>query len=416
MKKIFLGLISFILPVMVFGMTCDVNKDNQNGNNRNLTCDAEKSTATTFKTSTDIQVLKNDVCTVTCSEEVVFSIDPIKKVLAGTSFSYPLYVSGERRCKAVYNYTAYEAKIKSLVGGNRATLVNYYDQKQACDNFSKEGETGFNKYSHNGNVSLRLERSTDTKTINYVFDEISRDEPVVEIEEVDYESCGLSTTTYTCKDSDKTISGWTEISRVFGKYTMPNTYLEKYTGNIKETYDSSTCNAKDRYFVDFNEKTKPLSNDSTDKGYSLILTATELGNNLKGKKEWNLNVNCWYQVKNLIFPQGGYSEDEGYENYGNMAFQYRIIDLNEPFPNREPGANWSKDDVQKIILSTKDNLTALERFVITLNRSSIKAVRDYNSNITYYDTFNLDEMERSAFIRDYKNVVCRGSQLTCRNQ
>ena len=40
MKKLIFVLM--LMPVVVFGSTCTVNKDTQTGNDRNLVCDAEK--------------------------------------------------------------------------------------------------------------------------------------------------------------------------------------------------------------------------------------------------------------------------------------------------------------------------------------------------------------------------------------
>ena len=88
------------------------------------------------------------------------------------------------------------------------------------------------------------------------------------------------------------------------------------------------------------------------------------------------------------------------------AFDYRIIDLNDPFPSREPGANWKGKE--EIISSTKNQVLAgsIRRFLISLNRSGIKKTREYN-DLYKYDTFNLDEMEKSDFIKNNINIVSR---------
>lgn len=408
-----------LMPVVVFGSTCEVVKDTQTSVNRGLTCDAEKRTTTTFRTTNEQTVLQNSVCTITCTENVVFSVDPIKKVLAGTSFNYPLYASGERKCKATYNYSSYEEKIKKLVseyatltGTAKATkaneITNYYAQKKACDEFTKDGSELQNKYSYDGNVTLKIETSTSEVTVPYEFVETQEYSSEVILDEINYSfACNFNETGKTCSNSDKTINGWTETARIFGKYTMKDTYIEKYSGDIKNVYSSTTCNAGDRFFTSFSELTKPVEVDTTDKGYKLTLVATELGNNLVTTGDsWNLNVDCWYQVKNLMFPQGnsGVNVDDNYDEYGGTAFQYRIIDLDDPFPGREPGANWKGHEA--IISSTKNNLSALQRFVITLNRSSINRIREYN-DVHSYDTFNLNEMEKSPFIEANPNIIDR---------
>lgn len=418
MKKIILTIL-LLIPVLANAETCEIVKDNQTNNDRNLVCDLNNRTTTKFETTNPIKVLENSVCTVTCTENIVLSIDPVKKVLAGMSFNYPLYISGERKCKAVYNYNEYETKIKrlvneyaSLTGTAKQTkaneITNYYAEKKSCDEFSKEGSTFNNKYEYNGDVLLKVETSTKVVDVPYVYKEISDYDSISILDEVNYyNACKYNETSKTCAGSNKTIAGWTETVRTYGKYTMKDVYLEDYTGEIKDVSDDKTCNAGDRFFVDLNELTRPVKNDTTDKGYSLTLIAKNLGNNLSlSGNKWNLNVDCWYQVKNLMFPQNniGGNTDENYEEYGGSAFEYRIIDLNNPFPGRNPGANWVGK--QNIIDFTKDRLSTLQRFIINLNRSSINRVREYN-DVHSYDTFNLDEMEKSPFIEANKNIVDR---------
>ena len=374
MKKLIFVLM--LMPVVVFGSTCTVNNDTQTGYDRNLVCDAEKRTTTTFRTKEDVTVLDNSVCTITCTEDVVYSIDPIKKVLAGTSFNYPLYASGERKCNAAYHYDTYETKIRKLVdeyatltGDAKATkgneITNYYAEKKACDEFTKEGSELQHKYSYDDYVvNLHIETSTSTDVVvPYVFVETEKYDSNVIIDEINYRgSCIFNEVEKTCSNGNKTINGWTETARIFGKYTMKDTYIEKYTGEIKTVYSNNTCNAGDRYFVSMNELTRPVKNDTTDKGYKLTLIAQNIGQNEKDIKNknnnftWNLNVDCWYQVKNLAFPQGGSgtNTDDNYSKYGGTAFEYRLIDLENPFPGREPGANWKGHE--SIITSTKNNL------------------------------------------------------------
>ena len=416
MKKIIFILLMF--PVVVFGNTCDVIEDTQTSNSRRLVCDAEKITTTKFKTNNDVTVLNNDVCTIKCSEEIVFSIDPVKKVLAGTSFNYPLYASGERKCTAEYKYQAYETKIRQLVseyesltGSQKTTkgneITNYHAQKKACDEFTLEESEHENKYAYAGDVKLKLETSTNEVNINYVFEDISEYSSVKILDEIKYNTCDLNENNKKCTYGDKAVIGWTETARIFGKYTMEDVYLEKYTGEVKDVYNDKTCNAGDRYFVDYNEITRPATNDTTDKGYKITLTARKLGHNMtSSRNNWSLDVECWYQVKNMIYPQNniGGVTDENYEKYGNTAFKYRLIDLNNPFPDNQPGANWKGKE--SIITSTAGNITTLERFVIALNRSAINKIREYN-DVYPYDTFNLTEMEQSKFIELNTNIIDR---------
>jgi len=418
MKKILVMMM--LLPIFVSAETCNTVIDKQTTSNRNLVCDANNKTTTSFKTNKEEVVLNNSVCSITCTEEILFSIDPIKKVLAGTSFSYPLYASGERKCTATYNYNDYETKIKrlvneyaSLTGTAKTTkgneITNYYAQRKACDEFVKKEGVYKNKYEFNGDVELKVETSEGGVTIPYKFvniDEYSSE--VLSDSTPYYNACNFNETSKECAGGDETTAGWTEYARIYGKYTMNDTYIEKYTGEIKDTSSNDRCNAGDRYFVNFTELTRPVSGDNTDKGYSLKLNANKLGNNIANSgNTWNLNVDCWYQVKNMIFPQ---TTDELYEKISGTGFMYRIIDLNDPFPNRQPGANWVGKE--SVISSTKDRLSTLQRFVINLNTSSIDRIRDYNDKYSY-EPFVYEDPEKednyldNYFIQYFNGVIDR---------
>ena len=113
MKKKLLLFVLLLMPLMVNALdVCDVASDNQTSNNRTLTCSPTQISTTKFKSTKEKEVLKNDVCTITCTEDIAFSIKPTQKVLAGMSFSYPLYSSGVRKCTAKYNYKNYEDRMQ----------------------------------------------------------------------------------------------------------------------------------------------------------------------------------------------------------------------------------------------------------------------------------------------------------------
>lgn len=420
MKKIVL-LMLLLLPFFVYADDCPIEKDESTALDRTLYCDEKNMITTTYKTE-DVEVLKNDVCTITCNETVIFSIDPAKKVLAGMSFNYPLYVSGERKCSANYNYKAYETGIKQLVndyssltGTAKATkgneLTNYYEQKKNCDEFTKID--GTNKYKLHANVKLSIETSNSVDNMDYVYKDISEYNSVVNREEISYSACDYNETTRKCTNGEKTIEKWNETARIFGKYTMKDTYIESYTG---ETLTAATlagkkyCNAEDRYFTSFNELTRPKEGDLRDTGYRLTLVANNIGNNLiAAGDKWNLTANCSYKVNNLFTPQGGTlgEEDDNYDDYGNQAFLYRIIDLENPFPNdRTRGANWSGINISKIIKDSKTT-SSLERFIINLSGSNIKRIRDYNL-YNGYNSFSFDYddsgIEKSYFIENFNFI------------
>ena len=423
MKKKILLFALLLIPLMVNALdVCDVASDNQTSNNRTLTCSPTQISTTKFKSTKEKEVLKNDVCTITCTEDIAFSIKPTQKVLAGMSFSYPLYSSGVRKCTAKYNYKNYEDRMQKLVDEYKALtnttaknnkvkeLDALYEQKARCDGYAEAGNEYESKYSFNGEANLKVETSTNVENVTYEYKDIDEYYTNVVKDNINYYSCGYNSSTKNCDGAQKTINGWTSTSRVYGKYTMKEVFIEKYTGEIKTTKGDNTCEGMDRFFVDLNEYTRPVSNDKDDNGYSLTLTATNLNTKTINDTDWNLTVNCYYQVNNLMFPQGGTNvkADENYSKYGNTAFQYRIVALEEPFPDREAGANWKGNE--SIITSSKSIVfstnNTLERFIINLDRAGIRKVREYNE-LYKYDTFNLDSKEQSIFINNMGKMFDR---------
>ena len=423
MKKKLLLFALLLMPLMVHALdVCDVASDNQTSNNRTLTCSPTQISTTKFKSTKEKEVLKNDVCTITCTEDIAFSIKPTQKVLAGMSFSYPLYSSGVRKCTAKYNYKNYEDRMQKLVDeyktltdttakNNKAKELDaLYEQKARCDGYAEAGNEYESKYSFNGEANLKVETSTNVENVTYEYKDIDEYYTNVVKDNINYYSCGYNSSTKNCDGAQRTTNGWTSTSRVYGKYTMKEVFIEKYTGEIKTTKSENTCEGMDRFFVKLNEYTRPVSNDKDDNGYSLTLTATNLNTKTINDTDWNLTVNCYYQVNNLMFPQGGTNvkADENYSKYGNTAFQYRIVELEQPFPDREAGANWKGNE--SIITSSKSIVfstnNTLERFIINLDRAGIRKVREYNE-LYKYDTFNLDGKEQSIFINNMGKMFDR---------
>ncbi len=244
MKKVLVLFILLLLPMFVYADSCSVKEDTQTNNDRTVTCDGKLRTTTKYSSSKEETVLDNGVCTIKCTENLIFSIDPIKKVLSGTSFNYPLYVSGERKCTASYNYVTYETTIRKLVseyeslsGDAKTTkgneLVNYYNKKKECDEFAVDGSDYEKKYTMKGTATLKVATSTKVDTLNYSYKKISDYSSVLDKDEIKYSACNYNEAGKNCNESDRTINAWTETARIFGKYTMPNTYVERYTGEVK---------------------------------------------------------------------------------------------------------------------------------------------------------------------------------------
>lgn len=415
-KKIMLAVFMFFMSLMlVKAAECTTPESDPagGGTNRTITCGAtnQKTTHFSYPSSGQTQVFSNSLCTIRCNEDVLFLIDSAKNVRAGMGFRFPLYVSGTRTCNATYDYKKFDTDLRKLVADRDAAsgvdkdtitnqISNHLQLKTTCDEWYKN-----TNYSMNANISLDIETSQRVEKIPYELKNATYNDTFRE-ETEPYESCDLINSSASCTSRYDTVSAWTHISNLFGRYSMKDRFIEMYTGNVVEVPGGQTCNAKDVFFTSFYEVTRPISTNPADKGYSLTLTATNLGNNIRpdGDK-WNLTINCWYALKNLIFPQ---ESDEYYSILGGTAFMYRQVDLAIPFPNRNAAENWFGKE--KLITDTRTGIKNRTLYNIKINLSTIKRIREYNEQVKYYDTFNLNEMQRSWFIENNPSIITRYSR------
>lgn len=298
------------------------------------------------------------------------------------------------------------------------------------------------KYELNPTVGLNIATTKGNVTKNYKFVETS---PYVNTKSEDEStllSCSLSEALrdgareLNCRD-EKTIIGWTDTSIVQGRYSMPVVNLELYSGKVIENekgeIKTGQCIAGEKYFTDFEEATRPALNDKNDKGYPLVLKVTGIGNNIDKTvaKGLNLTVNCSYQVLNVSSPQKittPGTPDSVYWQYkefitgtqGLNLHEYRVIDVKEPFPGREPLTNWN--GLVKVMINGKVREIPLKEYYITekgtsirsntlytikLNSSSIKRISNYN-NDNPYGIFNLDKNESSVFLKNNISIIEKG--------
>jgi hypothetical protein len=388
--------------------------DNSTDDNRVLQCDKTAQKTTHFAygpTNVDI----NTLCKASCKEDLLLLIDSAKNVRAGMGFSFPLYISGQKTCTISYDYSKYDSDLRTLVAnrnkqtkGSAAynTLVNQIKnkllEKTECDNWSSG-------YSMNASASLEVSTSEAVQTIPYKFVPTTGVQTTSNPDTASYKSCNLGgNPEANCTDTDTTTSSITQNLSIDGRYTMADRYIEKYTGNVVTTYvEGKTCNAKDIYFTSFYEYTRPVSTNPSDNGYPLKLTVTNLGNNIiAGGNKWKLTVNCWYALKNLIFPQKGTTsatDDVYYTLFGNTAFMYRQINLSTPFPNRAPGENWQGKE--SLITSTKGDMPNKTLYEIKLTPETIKEIKFYNSTHDY-DNFDFKN-GKSTFIEANPDIIKR---------
>ncbi|MDD2625662.1 MAG: hypothetical protein PHR55_02780 [Bacilli bacterium] len=446
---------TFIFTLIMFiGITlvnadpaCEPIENNNNADNRVLTCDLEKTSTTKFEypvgAGNQATLFENDYCVVACKEYIAFSIPSVRRVYAGMLFGYPLNVSAERSCRATYkDYvqfdTLFRQKIDTYNNGGlgalaKATLeneiYNMSNQKEDCDSWSKNIVS---KYEIDPSVSLTIQTSTGDKIENYVYEESQPYSSIMTYDDTTYASCTLlDTPKFSCRN-EKTNIGWTELARINGRYTIKEKEIELYYGKVhleEENVAKRSCLAGEKYYVPLTEMTKPALNDKNDNGYKLTLNAINIGNNIDNKvaKNLDLTVNCWYQVRNLISPQpGDYFYNEfikqiPFESKNPLFYVYRIIDLNDPFPNRLPGANWDGeiDEIingkevkttleQKYITSTADTIRDKAPYRIELDNSRINSIKRYNAYSNYVDfdsTKEKYELDRSKFIENNSSFI-----------
>ena len=78
-------------------------------------------------------------------------------------------------------------------------------------------------------------------------------------------------------------------------------------------------------------------------------------------------------------------------NSGMINAIYRVIDLNNPFPNREPGSNWNIDNYVNDYITKNRNVDTEEVYTkepmyeITLDPSLIREIRNDNKSVNYGD-------------------------------
>ncbi|NLV90188.1 MAG: hypothetical protein GX032_01800 [Tenericutes bacterium] len=510
---------TFIFTLIMFiGITlvnadpaCEPIENNNNADNRVLTCDMDKDTSTSFQYPKGVGVqvtsFENPYCVVTCKENIAFSFDNAKVLSAGMGFTYPLYLSAQRQCMSEYkNVEDYDELLRKLIdaymvlvgqkyfGGSRAdynydgfsnrndylsvnddknilkdiegnlvfnpaldisndvnigrlknTINNMSSFKEECNSWPLETNVG-TEYSLNPDVSLNVTTSKGnvTEVYNYINNSSTRTHTY---NNTGYNLCKLNETIesgislYDCKP-DTSYDGWSETSNIRGRFTIPPKKMELYTGKIEVLKDSDSdfvnwCKAGEKFFVSPTEITRPAESNKADKGYPLVLSVRNIGNNIEplSPKNMTLTVNCYYQVINTL----SLSETDPWfiENNSDWgingrtstinAIIYRPIDLNDPFPNRDPRINWDGTITEKIngsevvrtleekfITSTADTIRNRTMYTIDLNASSIKNVKSYNREHPYID-WRLTPSEKSLFINNNTRIIKRGETYSDNN-
>lgn len=96
----------------------------------------------------------------------------------------------------------------------------------------------------------------------------------------------------------------------------------------------------------------------------------------------------------------------------NIDVIYRVIDLDNPFPNRRPGANWNMTGFVEKYITNNRNVVTEEiyskdpMYTIELDPAKIKEIRIKNKNVNYgdLDLYCTEGVKcRSSFLRELKD-------------
>lgn len=189
---------------------------------------------------------------------------------------------------------------------------------------------------------------------------------------------------------------------------LPNSVVENYTGNVtykttdnnlglnNKYYTPLTWNTKNKY-----EITATIYGMDRLKESSVIADSKNKGTAWTGKWETTLNgasSNCAIDLYPL------YGQPTKNKDKFKYIFIYRPIDLNNPFPNRNPGMNWydwyNNTKNKERLESSYDR----EQYSITLDSQKTSEIKKYNKDELnkggYFDWKTMDDGE-SSFIDKY---------------
>ena len=189
---------------------------------------------------------------------------------------------------------------------------------------------------------------------------------------------------------------------------LPNSVVENYTGNVtykttdnnlglnNKYYTPLTWNTKNKY-----EITATIYGMDRLKESSVIADSKDKNKVWTGTWEYTLNGskdNCDINLYPL------YGQPTGGKKNLKYTFIYRPIDLNNPFPNRNPGMNWYdwyNIERNKERLESSYNR---EQYSITLDSQKTSEIKKYNKdelNKGGYFDWKTIENGQSSFVDKY---------------
>lgn len=189
---------------------------------------------------------------------------------------------------------------------------------------------------------------------------------------------------------------------------LPNSVVENYTGNVTYKTTDNNLGLNNKYYTPLTWDTKNKYEITATiygmdrlKESSVIADSKNKGTAWTGKWETTLNgasSNCAIDLYPL------YGQPTKNKDKFKYIFIYRPIDLNNPFPNRNPGMNWydwyNNTKNKERLESSYDR----EQYSITLDSQKTSEIKKYNKDELnkggYFDWKTMDDGE-SSFIDKY---------------
>lgn len=350
----------------------------------------------------DIEVVENKL------KGMITRIDELNTEASGcnnkaSNVGKPNVCTNEGAAYVSYDDEVYGYKTDS---GKREVLVEYLEPIEQTKDESDS--------SHNKSASVGIYNCTVEKGC---FGEESISVPIFKITTLittvdwylkdDFYTC-VSIDGYSylrgdkCKNNDGSNTWLSGYSESFGSYSN---YVTLETPNFPVNFNSKI--GKHNLTLTYNCNGKKGGGDCS----------YNVSECINGKCPEVENGECDPSKENC--DNGNNDDNNNNSNNGMINVIYRVIDLNNPFPNREPGSNWNKENyVNDYITNNRDVKTddvyseKKPMYEIDLDPSLIKEIRNDYKDVNYGDMnlycTNGNEC-RSEFVKElYENGKLSG--------
>ena len=184
---------------------------------------------------------------------------------------------------------------------------------------------------------------------------------------------------------------------------MPETKLKYGIGTIDKVVGSSSDGITNKIYTQLKYT-----------GKSHLYAKISKLNMLKvdDNNEWSISFgdindgSCDIDVEERLY-------NSGVSNKAKYKFIYRPISINNPFPNRNAGANWYEwwsNPYNKERLNRSYNDDSSLQYQIELNPSSIKSIKQSNTMRDYYEWYEDDEKNNNKFVTN--NFVIKRQNIS----